>query len=125
MTPTVSQAMDVSHQQGQFKQVVIAWEKLRLLYNVIMLLVGVIALFVFVNYYRESSTKVLLQVITFAIFTNLCFFAGPLCELYLRAFRDITNAQSLRWILFILGTVISLIPAGVMMLMPMLYSGVI
>ncbi len=118
----INQPSSLAPQQQEFKQVVIAWEKLRLLYNVVMLLVGIIALFILINYYRESTNMVLFQALCFAFVANLCFFAGPVCELYLRAFRNISNAQSLRWILFIVGTVISLVPAAVMITMPWLYQ---
>lgn len=117
----VAQPVTTSRQQQQFKQIVIAWEKLRLLYNVVMLLTGVVALFVMVNYFRESTGTLITQVLFYGIAANLFFFAGPVCELYLRAFRNVTNAQTLRWILFITGTVFSLIPAGLMTISPMLF----
>jgi len=118
----VSHSSQIPTQSSEFKHVVIAWEKLRLLYNIILLFVGIVALFILINYYRESTNMVLLQAVVFAILANLCFFAGPVCELYLRAFRHVSNAQSLRWILFSFGTVISLAPAAVMISMPALYQ---
>ena len=117
---TISEPSKLSTQQSEFKDLVVAWEKLRLLYNVILLLVGIIALFILINYYRESTNMVVLFSLAFAFTANLCFFAGPVCELYLRAFRHVSNAQLLRWILFTLGTIISLIPAAVMITMPSL-----
>lgn len=117
-----SQPTSLSTQQREFKHVVIAWEKLRLLYNVILLLAGIIALFILINYYRESTNMVLLESLAFALLANLCFFAGPVCELYLRAFRHVSNAQSLRWILFTVGTIVSLVPAAIMIAMPTLYQ---
>lgn len=118
----ISQPSNLSSHQSEFKHVVVAWEKMRLLYNVILLLVGIIALFILINYYRESTNMVLLQSLAFALAANLCFFAGPVCELYLRAFRHVSNAQSLRWILFTVGTLASLAPAVVMITMPALYQ---
>ncbi len=118
----VSEPSKLSTHQSEFKHVVIAWEKLRLLYNVILLLVGIIALFILINYYRESTNMVLLQTVVFAFLANLAFFAGPVCELYLRAFRHVSNAQSLRWILFTVGTIVSLVPAAIMISMPALYQ---
>ena len=118
----VSEPSNLSTHQSEFKHVVIAWEKLRLLYNVILMLAGIIALFILINYYRESTTMVLMQTLAFAFLANVCFFAGPVCELYLRAFRHVSNAQSLRWILFSMGTIVSIVPAAIMITMPALYQ---
>lgn len=120
-TPSTPQQTP-QHQQPEFKKLVIAWEKLRILYNGIMLLSGIITLSVLIHSYREEAFNIITLAFGFAIIANLCFFAGPVCEVYLRAFRNVSNEHSLRWTLLTLGCLVSLLPAIALFISPQLYQ---
>ncbi len=83
------------------KPVFIAWEKLRVVY------VAVVGLFVVL-----LTGPQLLKLHTFvtiageAILANLCFFAGPCLETYVRWLGY--RGRVVRWFLFILGTLFTL-----------------
>jgi hypothetical protein len=95
-------------------ELVKAWEKLRGIYNAILILpgLGVLALW-------STRTEMPLAAIIFCgvlvgLGANAAFFLGPLAELYIRAwFRHGETIGKGRWLIFSAGLVVS---AGVMML---------
>jgi hypothetical protein len=95
----------------ELREIVIGWERMRILYNIILLLIGIIAIFFLLRtpYFKLEET--ILSAIAFGIFANVCFCAGPVAETYIRAIFNNQDIRSLRLALFILGTLLSLIPA--------------
>jgi hypothetical protein len=66
-------------------ELVRAWEKLRLLYNGIMLLPGIGVLILWVTRAKLPVAGALTFGVLVGISANVAFFLGPLAELYLRA----------------------------------------
>ena len=80
----------------------LAWEKLRVYYNVILLgLVFVLSSFS----PHVGNPGFWLFVIHSGVAANLCFCVGPVAEFYLRWFG--LPANGARWSLFVLGTVVA------------------
>lgn len=99
---------------SSFAELVRAWEKLRLLYNGILLLpgLGVIALWITVAKLPLPIAAMLTPPV--AIGANAAFFLGPLAELYFRAlFRSGAPIGKGRWLIFSAGVVVS---AGVFLI---------
>ncbi|MFC5049583.1 hypothetical protein ACFPK9_02985 [Rubritalea spongiae] len=103
---TNTQANDSS---VRLRKIVFAWEKLRLIYNICLLLPGLGVLFHASQKWGGSAANMLSAVLPFAIMANLCFFLGPLTELYASAIWRLQNSQPLRLWCFSLGLLISLL----------------
>ncbi|MHC5021061.1 MAG: hypothetical protein ACYTGX_13310 [Planctomycetota bacterium] len=85
-------------------QVWLAWEKLRVIYNVILLLeTTVLAGKMF------TTPRGLGFLVGAAIGANLCFCAGPVLEGYLRVLQ--MPRRIARWLLFIGGCIIAVVVA--------------
>lgn len=91
-------------------RIVSAWERLRLLYNVLLGVPGICLATAAVLSKPESALETIAFSILFAGFANLCFCAGPGFELYLCYFRKIAECPPARLPLFILGTLLSFAP---------------
>ncbi|MGD9644414.1 MAG: hypothetical protein AB7U73_01805 [Pirellulales bacterium] len=95
-----------------WKEIAARWERLRIWYNAILLLCGLSG-FVFDPFGFIQGAELAL---VYAVMANLCYFAGPLCEMYLNWIVDIfstllptgivsiVRAPVITWILFTLGT---------------------
>lgn len=90
------------------KVIIRAWERLRILYNLLLFPLGLIILyqawtvgFVF--------TEIAFGALTVGFGANAFFFFGPLFEIYACSSRDIPEFGQYRLIPFLLGLVISLI----------------
>lgn len=82
----------------EVRAVIVAWERLRIIYNVVLLVAGVgaISLWEFLG-----MVPVLLGVVGVGIGANACFFAGPLAELYSMGIRRSGPWKSSgRWLVF-------------------------
>jgi hypothetical protein len=95
----------------ELRNIVIGWERMRILYNIILFLVGVVAIFVSLQKPFFSLEEVVISAIAFGIFANVCFCAGPTAETYIRVIFNSQDVKTVRLSLFILGTLLSLIPA--------------
>src|SRR5579864_3672300 len=71
-------ALNIRAREPTFMEVFFAWEKLRLLYN------GLLIVVVLVRF--EFNFRVILFFVEPAIYANLCFCAGPVAEGYLTWF---------------------------------------
>lgn len=89
-------------------EMVNAWEKLRRLYNLIMILpgMGVLALWL-----ARTEMPFLIAIffgVLFGLGANAAFFLGPLAELYIRVFfRRGDTIGKCRWFIFSAGLVVS------------------
>jgi len=101
-------------------ELVRAWENLRLRYNSILLPAGLLVVVLW-EFLLDTPIQILsLAGLAFGIGANVCFFAGPLAELYLRAlFHRGAPAPSLRKTLFVLGLIGSLCLFGVFAIIPL------
>ena len=96
---------------SELRSIVIGWERMRILFNIILFLVGIVAIFFLMRapFFRLEHS--ILPAIAFGIFANICFCAGPTIETYIRVIFNTQDIRSLRLSLFILGTLLSLVPA--------------
>lgn len=93
-------------------EVVQWWEKRRLLYNVIVGLMGSLVVFVALQrYYYVSFSEILLfMILPFGIFANVVYLAGWVIEIFLRYYFKVTLGSTVRQVLFWLGTLLSIAP---------------
>ncbi len=110
-SPEPDQASDSKPVHSELRDIVIGWERLRILYNIILFLVGVIAIFVCLRAPYFELAETILPAIVFGVFANACFCAGPTAETYIRVIFNNQDVKTLRISLFILGTLLSLVPA--------------
>lgn len=86
---------------GIARQTFLAWEKLRLIY------IGILGAFclavVAINGWL--SIGMLIALVAGGLFANLCYFAGPLIETYVRWLGY--HGHALRWGLFVSGTLLT------------------
>lgn len=100
------------------------WEKLRLIYNGILILPGLIILGMWVGLLGYPLPLAIFSGIFVGVGANVAFFLGPLAELYFRAF--LRNGKSLgggRKILFRTGIVFSLLVMFPPAVIPLVASG--
>jgi hypothetical protein len=91
------------------REIVIGWERLRLLYNAILAVPGLLVLSAMMGEYGMPALTAVLSAVFVAVGANLCFLLGPLAELYLRGiFRRGQPLGRGRWLLFGSGTLLSL-----------------
>ncbi|MEO5714291.1 MAG: hypothetical protein ABIT37_12460 [Luteolibacter sp.] len=89
-------------------ELVRAWEKLRLLYNGIMILPGLGVLALWISRANLPIPVAIVFAIIVGLGANTAFFLGPLAELYLRAlFRRGEGIGKGRWLIFSAGLVVS------------------
>lgn len=98
-----------SERQSALREVVVAWEKLRLLYNGLLALPGALVLFALTDRQGMPWIAALVSAAFVAVAANACFLLGPLAEVYLRGL--LLGGRGLgrgRWLIFGAGTVLSL-----------------
>ena len=99
-------------QKPALREIVTAWERLRLLYNAVLAVPGLVVLGALVSDPHLGMDLVTagLSGVAVAICANLCFLLGPLSELYLRGI--LLKGRPLgrgRWLIFGSGTLFSLL----------------
>ncbi|MGI9516227.1 MAG: hypothetical protein ACR2NP_04210 [Pirellulaceae bacterium] len=95
---------------GPYRRIFVDWELLRILYNLI--LVGVVTVFViWEGTHVLSDKRFWIYMVQSAVVANLCFFAGPLLESYLEFLGVRERISWLRSILFVAGTLLSIVLA--------------
>lgn len=103
--PPTSEPTD---QPSTLGEMVRAWEKLRLLYNGVMILPGIGVLALWINRSNLPIPAAIALGLLIGIGANTAFFLGPLGELYLRAlFRREEGIGKGRWLIFTTGLVVS------------------
>jgi len=80
------------------------WNKLRIIYNVILLVVGILA----GGPILLAGSGVLIMVLFYAVMANICFCAGPFIDIYYLVFSE-TQTSLLRNTLFTLGLLLSIL----------------
>lgn len=95
-----------------FKTVFVSWEKLRIVYNAVLLVILIIALTVthYFNEYGKLETgfvDLIFRILIYAMIANMLYFAGPICESYLRWI----GAKKTIWrgLLFSAGLIVSIV----------------
>ncbi len=89
---------------GIAKWTFLAWERLRVIY---IILLGLLTLLLAGPELLRLRTMVM--VVEGAIVANICYFAGPIIEIYVRWLGY--RGKWLRWFLFISGTLVSAVLA--------------
>ncbi len=103
---------EISHSDddpGALRELVLAWEKLRLRYNLILILPGLGVLWLWSAKMEVPIVALLVLAILVGIGANLCFFMAPIAELYLRAlFRNgLAIGRLGRLLIFAAGLLVS------------------
>ena len=101
---------------SELSEIVKGWERMRIHYNIILLVTGIIAILLLMRTAYFNLEESLLPAIAFGISANICFCAGPVVEIYVRVIFNMQHIRPLRIKLFILGTIISLLPAAIAVL---------
>lgn len=88
------------------------WEKRRLLYNFIVGVVGLVAVFMVLNQnsYIAFSEILLFAILPYGFAANVFYLFGWVTELLIRYYFKITLSPSVRQVLFWIGTCISIVP---------------
>jgi len=84
---------DIRAAEPTFMEVFFAWEKLRILYNGLLILVVLVRI--------EFNLQLFFFFLEPAIYANLCFCAGPVAEGYLTLIG--LPRQQFRWLIFWVG----------------------
>lgn len=106
--PPSSTLNPVVEQKTALRELVLAWEKLRILYNALLLIPGLLVLSALVTEENVGVLEALVMGALVAIGANCCYFLGPAAELYLRGlFRKGEPIGRGRWLLFGSGTLLS------------------
>ncbi len=117
-------ALDVIESSGEDRfhvvgKTVVAWEKLRLIYNTVMGLF-VLAVVVFSQAIAARNfAELFAQVIAGGIFANLCYCVGPIIDGYLTWFGFRHRLVTI--VLFIGGTIVTMLLALVVIAFPVLF----
>ncbi|BCX46555.1 hypothetical protein HAHE_04630 [Haloferula helveola] len=94
--------------------IVKGWEKLRIAYNLILLVPGILVMVVWIGRQGMPPVLAVIEAVIIAIGANMAFLLGPAAELYFRAiFRKGESIGRGRLLIFGAGLVIS---AGVFVL---------
>lgn len=81
-----------------YREIVIGWEKLRLRYNLILLIPGLLTLVIWIHQDLSQLILFIIPSIFFAIGANCCYLLGPLAELYGKALsKDLHLRRLLYW----------------------------
>ena len=95
------------HQWPALREIVLAWEKLRLWYNAILAVPGLAVLAGWVGKQGMPLFFALVMAAMVAVGANFCFLLGPAAELYLRGlFRDGRPLGRGRLLIFGAGVVV-------------------
>lgn len=91
------------------RRIVVEWERLRLVYNAVLLVPGLVVLWAMVRYAGMPAGVAAAGGVVVGVGANVAFFLGPLAEFYLSAVflggRPIGRG---RWLFFGAGLVVSL-----------------
>ncbi|MFC7336491.1 hypothetical protein ACFQY0_04815 [Haloferula chungangensis] len=112
--PSSGEPAATSHEPSALREVVVAWEKMRWIYNLILLLPGLIIVSLMVLRHEMPVRVGVVGAMMVGIGANMAYFLGPLTELYFRAiFRNGEPIGQGRKLIFAAGLVVS---AGVFLL---------
>ena len=107
--PPASIEDPAADQKPALREIVLAWEKLRLIYNGLLAIPGALVLVMFIQKGGMPVPAAVISAAFVALGANACFFLGPLAELYLRGlFRRGEPIGRGRWLIFGAGVVFSL-----------------
>lgn len=96
------------------RNIVLGWEKLRIIYNLALLFPGLAILFSI----NVPISGIISISLVFGILANLCYFFGPITELYTCALTHHAELPKLRMILFCVGL------GGSLLLFLLIYLGI-
>lgn len=93
----------------QLREMLVSWEKLRLLYNGVLLVLGVLLLFAFFSpaFLSAYWLDVMFGSLMVAVMANIAFFLGPLVEAYTTAFLGLQWRSGARVVVLLAGLIFS------------------
>ena len=104
-----SAADEILDRYSRIGKLVVGWEKLRLLYNIILGTFVLLLLGIAFQYVRSSILDIIPRVVLGGIFANLCFCVGPILNGYLAWIG--WGHPFIRPTLFVSGTVLTMLLA--------------
>lgn len=94
--------------KAALREIVLSWEKLRLAYNLALLVPGIVILVILIRRQGMPVGFGVAGALAIAVAANLAFMLGPLAELYFRGiFRNGESIGRGRWLIFGAGLVVS------------------
>lgn len=93
----------------QLREMLVSWEKLRLLYNGVLLVLGVLLLFIFFSPALLAAywLDLMFGSLMVAVMANIAFFLGPLLEAYTTAFLGLQWRPAARVVVLLAGLIFS------------------
>ena len=93
----------------QLREMLVSWEKLRLLYNGVLLVLGVLLLFVFFSpaFLATYWLSAVIGAAYVGVGANIAFFLGPLIEAYTTAFLGLQWRPAARIVVMLAGLIFS------------------
>jgi len=101
-------------EQSHIKDMIIWWEKRRLIYNVLIIALSIFSMYSYWDYPMRTmigSEQIIINAIVFVLGANLFYTLGWGSGIisYYRIDKTYVSSNRKRWILFTLGTIFSLI----------------
>lgn len=97
-----------ARQKEALREIVLGWEKLRLIYNVILLFPGLLILTLWTSRHGMPWAAAVASAAFVGVGANIAYLLGPLTELYFRGlFRNGESIGRGRWLIFGGGLVVS------------------
>ena len=105
---------DCPDQIAALREALVSWERLRLVYNGAMLLVGLpVALILALPLHPAVGfLNALILAVAFGAAANACYFLGPLLELYVGIIRGRPFTRTTRMAFFVAGLLVSVAVIG-------------
>lgn len=130
----MSEVESLTSEIARCRSMVRAWERLRLLYNGVLLIPGGLALWRTMSLQAElleegnasllsHPLELVAWSVAFGVMANVCYCLGPYLELVIWACGFPITGQRLRYFVFGIGMMVSLAVVGVAWLVVELYAG--
>ncbi|MCP5535546.1 MAG: hypothetical protein H7A51_04830 [Akkermansiaceae bacterium] len=98
------------------RNIVVAWERMRIQYNLILLLPGLVVLILYVAGNSMPMAVAIPGALVTALAANVCYFAGSISEFFVCALLNTPEHPSYRKTAYIAGIVLSLVVFGIVSL---------
>ena len=97
-----------SNDDATTRHAILAWERLRIVYNVILAPAAYLGRIAFGWQWNLSNSDATIAFALFMLGANICYFFGPVSEIYLRALFGVKMTDGRRKRLFVYGLLFSL-----------------
>lgn len=104
---TPQKSSSAAKERSQLKESILAWEKLRILYNILLIPPGILICVQAFKLPQQPLLVIMFEALFVGFAANICFCAGPMFEIYRLALTQRPSSKLLRNILFGLGLAFS------------------